>query len=295
MLAILLLFSCNHKQSDAAVERKRDVIYRRKDGMAQTMDVFIPPRRNGAAIMWILSGGYFSDSAPENAVALIKPFLDRGYTVFAVTHGSQPRYNVVEILEDVQAAAKYIRKVYRNYKIEPGKIGVYGASSGGHLALMMATVPIEGDPMAPELSEKQTFRMKAAAVIAAPSDYLNYGKSGISGLGEGPLARFKGAFDFSSMPSKSVSQIGREISPINHVTADDAPTIIFHGDKDELVPLQQSQIFQERMKAAGVPCELVVKPGGGHDFRSMSEYLADMERAADWFDHYMNLPGKSKK
>src|SRR5882757_8287962 len=71
--------------------RTEDVIYGRKDGVALTMDVFKPLKSNGAAIIEIVSGGYFSSHSSVQ-VAVIDSFLKRGYTVFCVVHGSQPRY-----------------------------------------------------------------------------------------------------------------------------------------------------------------------------------------------------------
>ena len=63
-----------------------------------------------------------------------------------------------------------------------------------------------------------------------------------------------------------------------------APTLIVHGDKDALVPLQQAQIMEAKMKEAGATCELIVKKGGGHDGALVKEHLP---RAIDWFDKYL--------
>src|SRR5262245_7156895 len=84
-----------------AYTRTEDVIYGRKDGVALTMDVFKPAKANGAAIIEIVSGGYFSSHAGVQ-VSVIESFLKRGYTVFCVVHGSQPRYQVPEIFQDIQ-------------------------------------------------------------------------------------------------------------------------------------------------------------------------------------------------
>jgi dipeptidyl aminopeptidase/acylaminoacyl peptidase len=81
-----------------------------------------------------------------------------------------------------------------------------------------------------------------------------------------------------------ILEIGRQISPINHVTADDPPTLIIHGDNDKLVPIQQSEEFVAKMKAAGVPAELVVKKGAGHGWAELSK---DMPTIVDWFDKYL--------
>src|SRR5580692_8389491 len=79
-------------QDATSYERKRDVIYGRKFGTALTMDVFAPKEKaNGLGIIAVVSGGWFSN--PDNInPAVYAPFLKRGYTVFAVVHGSQPKY-----------------------------------------------------------------------------------------------------------------------------------------------------------------------------------------------------------
>jgi dipeptidyl aminopeptidase/acylaminoacyl peptidase len=79
-------------------------------------------------------------------------------------------------------------------------------------------------------------------------------------------------------------QIAREISPITHVTPDDPPTLVLHGDRDELVPLQQSKTFIEKLKGTGVEAKLVVKEGAGHGWLTM---LKDVEALAGWFDKYL--------
>src|SRR5262245_20257048 len=88
-------------------DRKTDVVYGRKFGMALTMDVFTPRvNANGAAIVWIVSGGWFS---AHEAIRpqVIEEYLKRGYTVFAVVHGSQPRFTIPEIRQDLNRAVRF--------------------------------------------------------------------------------------------------------------------------------------------------------------------------------------------
>src|SRR4051812_44271558 len=75
----------------ADFKRTEDVIYHRKFGTALTMDVFQPSRPNGLGIAFMVSGGWFSAHESVNTT-FYKPFLDHGYTVFAVVHGSQPKF-----------------------------------------------------------------------------------------------------------------------------------------------------------------------------------------------------------
>ena len=86
---------------------------------------------------------------------------------------------------------------------------------------------------------------------------------------------------------KRLREIARENSPITHVSPDDPPTLIHHGDRDTLVPLQQSEVFVAKLKEAGVPNKLVVKEGAGHGWLGIPK---DIEAFADWFDEHLKKP-----
>jgi dipeptidyl aminopeptidase/acylaminoacyl peptidase len=78
--------------------------------------------------------------------------------------------------------------------------------------------------------------------------------------------------------------ITQQISPIFHVTPDDPPTLIVHGDGDTLVPLQQSEVIVDRLKKTGVEVKLVVKKGAGHGWAGLER---DLSQFADWFDQHL--------
>ncbi len=84
-----------------------------------------------------------------------------------------------------------------------------------------------------------------------------------------------------SSPSR-VRPIFAECSPVSHVSKDDPPTLLFHGDRDELVPIQQSEVFFERMKEAGAECKLVVVDGKGHGWGKLLEN--ELAQLTLWFD-----------
>src|ERR1700733_2688948 len=98
-LFILLAFALTlaaDAQPKSDFTRTEDVFYGRKCGSALTLDVFQPAKPNGIGILWMVSGGFFS--AHENInPGSYEPLLERGYTVFAVVHGSQPKYTITEI------------------------------------------------------------------------------------------------------------------------------------------------------------------------------------------------------
>src|SRR3984957_4705807 len=98
-------------------QRTRDVIYGRKSGLALTMDVFAPKKANGLGIISVVSGGWFSTPDAINP-AVYAEFLKRGYTVFAVVYGSQPKFTVDEIIDDMHRSVRYIRYHAKTYKID---------------------------------------------------------------------------------------------------------------------------------------------------------------------------------
>ena len=123
--------SAQASAADEPFTRTEDVIYRRKHGTALTLDVFTPKENaNGAAIVIVISGAWRSSHdniRPQFATEYAK----RGYTVFAVVHGSSPRFSLPEILEDMHRAVRFVRSQSAQYGIDSDRIGMTGASAGG--------------------------------------------------------------------------------------------------------------------------------------------------------------------
>ena len=282
--------------------RTTDVIYARKFGTALTFDVFRPKEKaNGAAVIWTVSGGWFSSHEAINA-DFLKELLSRGYTVFAVVHGSQPKYTIPEAIADMNLAVRFIRAHAADYSIDPNRIGISGGSAGGHLSLMQGMAGDEGDPSAKDPINRTSSRVQAVACFFPPTDFLNYGTPGFAWLNRGPKDALQAPFDFQqwnadakkfvAVSDEARVKIAQDISPVYHVTKDDSPTLIIHGDKDALVPIQQSELIIARLKEVGVPCQLVVKPGAAHGWPKWHE---DMRTIADWFDKYLQSPAPAAK
>lgn len=274
--------------------RTEDVIYGRKFGTALTMDVFTPKEQNGAAVVFVVSGGWYSSHDNINP-GFMSEFLKRGYTVFAVVHGSQPKFTIPEILEDMNRAVRFIRSKSSEYHIAQDRIGIAGASAGGHLSLMQGTAGTLGDVSAKDLVDRESSRVQAVACFFPPTDFLNYGKPGEIAIGRGILKAYRAPFDFQEFNKSTnsfvevtdenkIQELGKAVSPVNHVSKDDPPTLIIHGDKDALVPIQQAEIIIEKFKEAGVPCELVTKPGMAHGWPEIGKDFATL---ADWFDKHL--------
>jgi len=281
--------------ADESYTRTEDVIYGRKFGSALTLDVFTPKENaNGAAIVYAVSGGWFSDHKAVNPAAYAE-YLKRGYTVFAVVHGSQPRYTIPECIADMNRAVRFIRAHAADYNIDPERIGITGGSAGGHLSLMQGTAGDQGNEQAPDPIDRVSSRVQAVGCLYPPTDFLNYGKPGEIALGNGILKDFPAPFDFNVFNPATKrfeliadqakrQEIGKQISPFTHATADDPPTLIIHGDADHLVPIQQAELIINKLKAAGVDAELVVNAGAAHG----GPQFADSGKIiADWFDKHL--------
>lgn len=263
--------------------RTEDIIYGRKHGVALTMDVFEPETKNGHGVVFMVSGGFFSAKAMIFP-AFFEAFLDRGYVVFAVVHGSQPKYTIPEIVQDIHRSIRFIRHNADRWGVRPERLGITGASAGGHLSLTMGTRGGPGDPEARDPIDRGSSAVAAVACFFPPTDFLNYGKPGEDAVGVGILEGFKAAFGPGSDTAEGRQKLGREISPVNFITADTAPTLIIHGDADELVPIQQARLFIERARAAGVEARLIVREGKPHGWPEIGE---DLPLLADWFDRHL--------
>jgi len=125
-------------------DRERDIVYGRSYGAALTFDIFRPEKPNGAAIIFVVSGGWVSVPEMLNTPlmgAFAGPLTARGYTVFAVCHACQPKFQIPEIVGNLNRAVRFIRMHAADYGVDPNRFGITGGSAGGHLSLMQAINP----------------------------------------------------------------------------------------------------------------------------------------------------------
>ena len=303
VLAGLIAAPCLVRADDVEYTRTRDVIYGRKFGMSLTMDVFQPKKdSNGIGLIAVVSGGWFSSPDMINP-AFYQPFLNRGYTVFAVCHGSQPKFTLPEIIQDMNRSVRYIRFHAKDYSIDPDRIGIFGGSAGGHLSLMQGTAGDDGDPNAKDPIDRTSSRVQCVACFFPPTDFLNWGEKGKEMINRNFRPPYTAAFDYHDFnkekalyvpitDEKRLREISADVSPITHVAKGNPPILITHGDKDDLVPLQQSQEFVDKCKEAGVDVKLIVKPGAGHGWLTI---IGDEEPLADWFDAHLAKKSKGNE
>ncbi len=256
-----------------------DVVYGHKMGMALTFDALVPAEQNGAGVLFMVSGGWFSRwSDPHRIVSgegrrfgAIGDLLDNGYAVFMVRHGSAPLFKVPEAVADVRRAVRYVRLHADDFGVDPERLGVTGGSAGGHLSLMLGNASDEGNAESNDPIEQTGNRVAAVVAYFPPVD--------LQGL-TGPNERFP-ALDFDAEKAAA-------ISPVLFVSEDDPPTLLVHGDQDALVALSHSERIKAAFDEANVTSKLVVIEGAAHGFRG-----EDSQRAASalvaWFNEHLGV------
>ena len=255
-----------------------DVIYGHKDGLALTMDRYRPESEaNGAAVLFMVSGGWVSKWAPpEQMKPFFKPFLDEGLTVFAVRHGSSPRYTIPEAVSDVRRAVRFVRRHATRFQIDADRLGAFGMSAGGHLSLMLGTTGDDGEPNAKSDLHRTSSRVAAVVAFVPPTDL----RVAVWDAPESLPA-------YRNFPALNLDMRNAEVhSPLVHVTPDDAPALVIMGGKDELVPPKHGRWIDEAFKRENVHRKLIVFPDSGHGLEG--NHAAALREAVSWFNTHLN-------
>jgi acetyl esterase/lipase len=273
-------------QESLPYEQKMDVVFGEIHGTGLLMDIFVPKGKpNGLGVVDVVSGAWHSDRGKirEHAMAQMYTVLcGHGYTVFAVRPGSITRYTASEMAQNIRTGIRYAKEHAAEYGIDPARLGLTGASAGGHLALLVAVTPEDGQPGAKNPLARHDTRVKAVSVFFPPTDFLDWN-------GQPAPTEIVGRLLFVGGPAghteDEVKERARAASPALLVKPTSVPFLIFHGDADPLVPLQQSKEMVEAIKAAGGSAELIIKKGGGHPWFTIFE---EVEVMAKWFDEHLS-------
>jgi acetyl esterase/lipase len=270
----------------------RNLEYVPGGGRANSLDLYRPRPPAGPlpVILYIHGGGWSEGDKAEARGALQQALVARHFALASINHRLSDKARFPAQIHDCKAAVRWLRANARRYGLDPDRIGVWGFSSGAHLAALLGTagdVPeLEGTAGNREFSS----RVQAVCAVAGPYDLLRMNANGRS-----PRDR-RWTFRYGAANSPEGILLGGSVrklrakarlaSPVSHVSPDDPPFLIQHGGRDPLVPVQQARLLYQALKKAGVKATLNIHPRSGHVVR-------DGKRIGAFFERH--LKGKSPR
>ena len=255
-LPLLMLFA-------RSVKVERGVVFHREDKRRVRLDVY--RSRDGAptgellpAVIQVHGGGWILGSRAEQGIPLLNHLAANGWVGFNVDYRLSPRATLPDHVIDIKRAIAWVREHADEYGVDPGRIAITGGSAGGHLCALAALTP--GDrSLQPGFEEADT------SVMAAVPFY------GLYDLAAVDLYRRYHDWLFEKVVLKASIEddprLYRDVSPTHRVTGDAPPFLIFHGDQDSLVPVEDARAFTKRLEdASSNPVLYVEMPGAEHAF-----------------------------
>ena len=269
----------------------RDVVYGMYSGLALLLDVHRPAAPNGVGIVAITGIGFHAGAGygatPMKEIGpqldiFVKPLVGAGYTVFVINHRAAPAFRYPAAIEDAERAIRFVRHHATRFGISPDRVGAVGASSGGYVASMLGVRSGPGAPDDDDAVNRQQARVQAVVAYCPPEDLTGP----LNSFGMTAIAAFMGVLRPSD-PKSAEYKLYRQASPIASVTSDDAPVMLIHGDKDQLVPIDHSEKMEAALRGANVPVKLVRVIGAGHQIQPKPEFVDVTTEMIRWFDAHL--------
>ena len=243
------------------VRAERNIAYVVNGHERHVLDLFVPDKAEGPLplMIWIHGGGW-QNGSKERCLPLRKGYAERGYAVASINYRLSGHATFPAQIEDCKAAIRWLRAHAEEYNIDPDRFGVWGSSAGGHLVALVGT---SGDVKEFDVGGN----LEPSSRVQAVCDY--YGPTDFKVFVTTPGYEKHG--DANSPEAKLIGGVVREnedkasrLNPITYVTKDDPPFLIVHGDEDRTVPINQSRLLFESLKAAGVNVHFHTIHGAGH-------------------------------
>lgn len=238
----------------ADVEMRRDIPYVSDGHPRQTFDLYLPRQRTGKlpVVVWIHGGGWSGGSKRPTPCAKL---VDRGYAVASVGYRLTDVATFPAQIHDCAAAVRYLRGNADQLGIDPDRIGAIGSSAGGNLGLLLA-VGGGVDALAGDLGDHNDQSSRINCLV----DF--FGTVEFRKPQEFPLNNNRIKY-LGGTPAEQPERAAL-VTPLTHVSMDDSPVLIIHGDADRTVTISHSRALESALALAGVEHELVLVPGGGH-------------------------------
>ena len=226
----------------------------------QKLDVYRPANAQGKlpAIVFVHGGGWAAGNKRDFG-GLAAGAANAGFVAFSVEYrlAKADKNKYPAQLDDVQRAVRWIRANADKYGVDADHLGAFGASAGGHLVAFLGTRDTRDNSDA--ALAQYSSRVQAVVDLFGPTDFKS--DKPVSEVGKSIVLNFIGK------TPEEAPEMYKDASPLYFVDKKSAPTLIFHGTADPLVPIDQSQVFYDALQKAGIASEFVKFEGEGHGFR----------------------------
>jgi len=253
----------------------RDISYGNAEGENLLLDAHVPEGKGPFPVAILIHGGGWSggdkigtlkSGSSADITPWFAPLSKADFTWFSINYRLAPKHRWPACLQDVQTAIRWVKAHASDFKGDPKRIVLIGHSAGGQLACLAGMLANNDTSVqavigfAPVTNHEQDLSQRGG-LSSSLQNLLNLPKE---------------------VTPESLSLL-RDISPINHVHAGVPPYLLIHGDSDVTVPIQQSRDFQQKLKASGNDCDLIVIPGGVHALADWQKCLPDyQEQMISW-------------
>lgn len=245
----------------------KDIPYVPDGGPRRTLDLYLPNGSGKHPLVIYIHGGGFMSGSKEGASRIQWPARE-GWAMAALNYRLSGEAKFPAGIEDCKAAIRWLRKNAGKYSLDPDRLVVWGASSGGNFAAMIGTTSGKSKF---DVGENLDTSSAVQGVINyfGPTDFLQMDAQRIPGgtlhsTPTSPESRYLGA-DIRTVPD-----LVKAANPITYVTPSSPPFFIAHGTQDAVVAIGQSDILADALKAAKVPVVYLKLKGAGHGFRGQS-------------------------
>jgi acetyl esterase/lipase len=259
LTALLFAAGCWFTKLPDSVTMQKNIEYARVSTGPLLLDIYTPKNFTNKVpvIVWLFGGGWESGSKDSCPIAYM---ATQNVAIVSINYRLSGVAPFPAQIFDCKGAVRWLRANADKYHLDADRIGIFGASSGGHLAALLGTTAgnaqLEGD-----VGGNLNFSSRVQCVCAfyPPTDLdllvpdaagRASAKSRVGKLLGGPLNQ-----------NLALAALA---SPLRFVSQDSAPFFLLHGEKDSLVPVQQSELFYDALKKAGVEAHLVIVQNKGH-------------------------------
>ncbi|QDS97336.1 alpha/beta hydrolase [Adhaeretor mobilis] len=234
-------------------------------------DVYMPATPGPHPGVIVVHGGAWYMGTRAQLTGIAQRLAREGFTAVAISYRFAPKHKFPAQIEDCKAAVRWMREQAETWKIDPNRIGGFGYSAGAQLVTLLGTSDAADGLEDPAADNSVSTRLQAVAGGGTPSDFRLI-----------PLDNSWLAFWLGGTRRDQPEQY-RRASPVVYASEDDPPMFLFHGENDQLVPLDSAQHLVDSLTNVGVPAEIYVAPKLGHnvtvfDRESLNKSLAFLKK-----------------